>query len=87
MKVKDGFILRKVGKQHVVAATGTASRDFNGMMRLNDSAAFVFGLLQTETTEASLVSSLMAEYAVEEPRARADISAFLEKLKEAGALE
>ena len=42
MKVKDGFILRKVGRQYVVAATGEASRNFNGMMRLNEEAAFAF---------------------------------------------
>lgn len=33
MKVKNGFILRKVGKQFVVAATGEASKNFNGMIR------------------------------------------------------
>ena len=86
MKIKEGFILRKVGKQYVVAATGQASRDFNGMMRLNVSAAYVFDLLKSETTEEELVRALMAEYTVEESIARADISAFLHKLKEAGAL-
>ena len=35
MKTKEGFILRKVGAQYVVAATGKASENFNGMMRLN----------------------------------------------------
>ena len=40
MKVKNGFILRKVGKQYVVAATGEASRNFTGMIRLNEEAAF-----------------------------------------------
>ena len=39
MKVKNGFILRKVGKQFVVAATGEASKNFNGMIRLNEEAA------------------------------------------------
>lgn len=40
MRVKDGFILRKVGRQFVVAATGEASKNFNGMLRLNEEAAF-----------------------------------------------
>ena len=46
MKIKDGFILRKVGIQYVVAATGKASEGFNGMMRLNETGAFAFRLLQ-----------------------------------------
>lgn len=85
MKVKDGFILRKVGRQFVVAATGEASRNFNGMLRLNEEAAFAFELLQKGTTQEELVSALMEKYAGEETVVRADVVAFLEKLKEADA--
>ena len=85
MKVKDGFILRKVGRQFVVAATGEASRNFNGMLRLNEEAAFAFELLQKGTTQEELVSALMEKYAGEETVVRADVAAFLEKLKEADA--
>lgn len=85
MKVKDGFILRKVGRQFVVAATGEASRNFNGMLRLNEEAAFAFELLQKGTTQEELVSALMEKYAGEERVVRADVAAFLEKLKEADA--
>ena len=37
MKIKNGFMLRKVGAQNVVVAVGEASRSFNGIIRLNDS--------------------------------------------------
>ena len=55
MKIKDGFILRKVGIQYVVAATGKASEGFNGMMRLNETGAFAFRLLQEGISEEALV--------------------------------
>ena len=86
MKIKDGFILRKVGIQYVVVATGKASKDFNGMIRLNASAAFLFGLMKADMTEEALVEALQAEYAVEEAIAKEDVSMFLSKLKEAGAI-
>ena len=86
MRVKDGFILRKVGRQYVVAATGEASKNFNGMMRLNEEAAFAFEMLQRGTTEAELTAALVEKYAGEEAEIRADVAAFLEKLKEADAL-
>ena len=54
MRVKQGFILRKVGQQYVVAATGEASKNFNGMIRLNEEAAFAFGLLQKELERLQL---------------------------------
>lgn len=86
MRVKHGFILRKVGKQYVVAATGEASRNFNGMIRLNDEAAFAFGQLQGGISEEELVAALVKQYGGEEAEVRSDVARFLEKLKEADAL-
>lgn len=86
MRIKDGFIMRKVGRQYVVAATGEASRNFNGMIRLNEEAAFAFGLLQTGITEEELVTALVQKYSSDPAETRADVTAFLEKLKEADAL-
>ena len=35
VRIKDGFVLRDVAGQTVVIATGEASRDFHGMVKLN----------------------------------------------------
>lgn len=87
MRVKDGFILRKVGIQYVVAATGKASENFNGMMRLNESGAFAFRLLQEGITKDELVRRIVAEYDVGEEAARRDVENFFAALDEANALE
>ena len=87
MKIKEGFILRKVGIQFVVAATGKASEHFNGMMRLNESGAFAFRLMQQGITEEELTIRLMEEYEVSEQTARKDVAAFPAALREADALE
>ena len=87
MRIKEGFILRKVGSQYVVAATGKASENFNGMMRLNESGAFAFRLLQEGITEDELVTRIVAEYDVSEEAARRDVENFLAALGEADALE
>lgn len=86
MRVKNGFILRKVGRQYVVAATGEASKNFNGMIRLNEEAAYAFGLLQEGVTEDSLVAALVEKYGGSEAEVRTDVANFLAKLKEADAL-
>lgn len=86
MKIKNGFILRKVGKQYVVAATGEASKNFNGMIRLNEEAAYAFGLLKEEITEEELVSALLEKYSADEAETKADVAYFLGKLREADAL-
>ena len=86
MRVKNGFILRKVGRQFVVAATGEASKNFNGMIRLNDEAAFAFGLLQEGIAEDGLIAALVEKYGGTEAEVHADVAHFLAKLKEADAL-
>ena len=40
LKIKKGFILRKLGTEHMAVAIGEASRNFNGMIRLNETGAF-----------------------------------------------
>ena len=86
MKIKDGFILRKVGRQFVVAATGKASKDFNGMMRLNEEAAFAFKQLKDDITEEQLVSAMVEKYGSDPEETRADVAHFLATLREADAL-
>ena len=86
MKIKNGFILRKVGKQYVAAATGEASKNFNGMMRLNEEAAFAFGLLKNDITEEQLIAALVEKYDADPEETRADVANFLATLREADAL-
>lgn len=86
VKVKKGFILRKVGRQFVVAATGEESRNFHGMIRLNKEAAYAFDLLREDMTEEELIAALVEKYAADEAEVRADVAYFLGKLKEADAL-
>ena len=87
MRIKEGFILRKVGSQYVAAATGKASENFNGMLRLNESGAFAFRLLQEGAAKEELVNRIVAEYDVSEEAARRDVENFLSALGEADALE
>ena len=86
MKIKDGFMLRKVGGQNVVVAVGKASRDFNGIIRLNDTGRFLWEKLANDMTEEQLLAALTAEYSVDPAQAKADIAEFLSTLKKAALL-
>lgn len=86
MKIKDGFILRKVGGQNVVVAIGAASRSFNGIIRLNETGAFLWGQLSSEKTEQQLCDALLAEYDVTAEQAANDVAEFIGTLKKAALL-
>ena len=85
MKLKSGFLLRQVAGQTVVLPTG-GDLDLNMMITLNDTGAFLWEHLQSETDEASLISALLAEYDVDEAAAREAVKGFVAKLNEHGFL-
>ena len=68
MKIKDGFVVNKVGSQHVVVPVGEASVERHCMVRLNGTGAFLWNQLAAETTEEALVQALLTEYAVDGER-------------------
>ena len=86
MKIKDGFMLKKVGGQNVVVALGEASRSFNGIIRLNDTGVFLWQKLQQETSEEQLLAALTAEYDIGEEQAKSDIAEFIAALRKAALL-
>jgi hypothetical protein len=86
MKIKEGFLLRKIADIHVVVPVGESSLDFNGVITLNDTATFLFGQLQIETTKEALLEHLLAEYEVDKDTAEKDIDTFFVKLREANLL-
>lgn len=87
MKIKEGFMLRKVGEQNVVVAVGEASRSFNGIIRLNDSGRYLWEKLSQDVTEEQLISDMLTDYEIDEATAKADISRFIDSLKKADILE
>ena len=68
MKIKDGFILRNVAGNNVVVPIGQATIDFNGMISLNDTGAFIFEQMLNEITRDELVQAVIND-------------AFIEKIK------
>lgn len=86
MKIKNGFILRKVGGQNVVVAVGKASLEFNGIIRLNDTGKFLWEQMKGDITEEQLLNAMLNAYDIDRETAEKDISAFIDKLKGADLL-
>ena len=87
MKIKDGFVLRSIAGTHVVVPSGDNCLNFNGMITLNDSAAFLWKLLQECSDVDAMTKALLAEYEVDENTARTCSENFLNKLVEAKVVE
>ncbi|MBE5749593.1 MAG: PqqD family protein [Clostridiales bacterium] len=83
MKIKEGFILREVAGSYIVVAVGSAVKEFNGVINLNETGAFLWKILEKGAEKEDLISALLAEYEVEEELATKDIEKFIEKLESA----
>ncbi len=86
MKINEDFILRKVADSYVVVPVNKMTLDFNGIINLNETGAFLFEILQNGATLEELKEKLLAEYEVSPETAQQDIEIFINKVKDAGIL-
>lgn len=86
MKRSTNFLLQNVAGTTVVVPVGEATFHFPGMMRLNETGAYLWELLEQEQSVTSLVDAVMLRYEIDEATARRDVEAFIEKLLPTGAL-
>ncbi len=87
MKVKSDFILHSMGSEYVVVAVGERTEEFHGMIRLNESGAFLWECMQNDTTQEMLIGSLIEKYEISEELAREAVTSFVSQLIEADVLE
>lgn len=87
MKLKEGFILHNVNNEYMMVATGEAGKIFNGLVRNNATANFIFEQLMQETTEEKIVDAMMKKYEVSREQVASDVKRVVSQIREAGFLD
>ena len=87
MKIREGYILRNVAGSFVVVPVGEATLEFNGMMNLNETGAFLFEKMIDGISRKDLIKALTDEYDVDEKTASEDVDAFITKVEEQDLFE
>lgn len=87
MKLKNGIVTNSIDGESFAIATGKAAREFNGLIKNNQTAAFIFELLKKEQTEDSLVQAMLDKYDIDEATVRADIKEIISYLREKKIIE
>ena len=82
MKRSDRAMARTVDDQVVIL--DIASGQYFG---INDVGALVWDLLEYDTTSDALVNAVLADFDVDQARAKDDIDALIAQLTEAGLVE
>jgi hypothetical protein len=77
MKIKSGFMLRNITDCWIVVPIGERVADFNGLISLNDTGAFLWRKLQEYTEQDKLVEELLSEYDIDKDTAKTDVEEFV----------
>lgn len=85
MKLKQDFVTQEIdGTQYLIPVGGEA---FSGVVRGNETVAFLVELLKQETTQEALVDAMAAEYDAPREVLASDVARVLDVLREVGALD
>ena len=88
MKIKNGFVLREMCGENIVTAEGMENINFNKLISLNSTAAFLWKNLEgKEFTEKEMAQLLIDEYGIDMGLAMKDSTNLCNVWKEAGIAE
>ena len=85
MKLDPRFLTHETkGEHYIISTSGT---QFKGIVKNNETAAFIVETLKTDTTESIIVDKLLVEYKdVDRQIVEQDVKSILGKLRSIGAL-
>ena len=84
MKTNKDFVLRKIADEYIIVPTGKASQIFNGMITVNDVAAFIWENIDDSKDKNEIVNKVLKEFDVDEKNAREDVYGFISDLLKIG---
>ncbi len=80
MRIKDGYVMRELNMGYVVIPVGKAGMEFNGVIRLNETGAFLWQSIRdgSDSREKLLAAMLERYDGLDEATAGRDLDEFLD---------
>ncbi len=91
MKINKDFLLKEMKDSsgncdYYAIAVGKTATKFRGMVKLNETAAFIWKKISEGLNEAEIVAEIVKVYEVEESIAKVDLRKIIENLREVSAI-
>lgn len=81
MRIKSGFLVRKIAESYVAVPIKERTQTVSGIIALSETGAFIWKELEQDVSQEQLVSRLIEEYDVEQEQALHDVQSFIENLR------
>lgn len=86
MKLNPKFLTHETKGEHYIISTSDTK--FKGIVKNNDTAAFIVECLKTDTTESAVVDKILAKYSgADRATVEQDVANVIGKLRFIGAIE
>lgn len=85
MRLKSDFITQDIDDTQFMVPVGGES--FKGIVRSNETAAFIVNCLKDETTEEKIIDSMCSTYDAPREEITADVKDILKTLRSINAIE
>lgn len=87
MKLRYSFVINQVAGETVAVSVGNTAGGFNGFIKLNETGAFIFKKLESDTDREGLIDAVLGEYPdASREDAAESVDKLIERLKEAELL-
>jgi hypothetical protein len=87
MKRKAGFTMRNVGGEKLLVPSGSQLMNLNGLITLNDTAAYLWELLAEDRSLDELTMAVVNRFDVVAGVACDDVQTFIDEMTHLGILE
>lgn len=84
MKLKDDFITQDIDDTQFLVPVGAGS--FNGIVRSNETAAFIVNCLKEETNPEKIIDEMCGKYDAPRETIASDVERIIETLRGIGAI-
>lgn len=87
MKIVKEFIARKIAGEHVLVPTGATAEEFNGMLTMTETAAFIWENLEKVDSLEEMLDLVMEAYDVDRETAQKDVTGLIGGLLQIGFIQ
>lgn len=84
MKTNPDYILREIAGETILVPSGEASKEINGLINLNPTAAFIWKNINIVSSTNELIEKLLEEFEIDEETAAQDVHGLLKELIQVG---
>jgi len=82
LKLKFDIEIMEMDDQSIAVPVGDGAEAFHGVLKVNESAAFILNCLKEDTTEEAIVDAILKEYAGEREEIAGFVKNYIATLQE-----